>query len=127
MYNMQLKKKTEKTNTHAKLLDQYHAKSALFQNNYLEKMSKYDLDRMKIPFDKARRAKMEQRKSNVRAKKEVIEMSKSMKNLNGVLEKANKIREVNMQKEANLQDRKLSAIRHQDMLRAFIEEERIRK
>lgn len=92
--------------------------------NFLNNVSKYDLDRLKIPFEKAIKIKQDCFKDNQKAKKQLLEQDKEQERVRDVVAKAQKIQMVNQIRDSQFDLRRSTAIKHQEALKSFIEEQK---
>lgn len=92
--------------------------------NYYTKVSKYDLDRANMCMNEVWRHKQERRVENAKAKREMINSQVARERFVEVNTKVRRIRDLSNIKMSQKQERRDNAIRHQEMLKSFLDTEK---
>ena len=92
--------------------------------NYYNQISKYDLDRANLCMREAWCAKQTRRVTNAKVKRELIDGQVSKERFTEANTKIKKIRDLSEIKESQIQERRENAIRHQEMLKNFLDNEK---
>ena len=92
--------------------------------NYYDKQNKYELDRGNLKMRDAIIEKQKRRVENAKAKREMIRQARAVDNKSAVATKVNRIRDISVLKDQQKTERRENAIRHQEMLKSFLDEEK---
>ena len=109
-------------NKKANIKSRQHDEFAIL--NYYSKVSKYDLDRAQLNMREASICKQQRRVENAQAKRTMIKTQQASDMSIAVRAKVAKIREINGVKVQQKQERKENALRHQEMLKDFLDKEK---